>query len=117
MPYCHNCGEKLPDNAFFCPKCGTKTVTGVQSGASSPADDMRDALMRMSAEMEKAFTIAAKEVHEAFKQAKDNIQKTVVKESVICPNCGEKNPASATYCFKCGKKLGPETPTTTTGTT
>jgi ribosomal protein L40E len=59
----------------------------------------------MSAELEKAFNIAAKEAQAAFQIARNNIQKTIYKEPIVCPNCGEKNPASATYCFKCGKSL------------
>ena len=27
------------------------------------------------------------------------------KRWIICPRCGEKNPKSANYCIKCGKKL------------
>lgn len=26
MPFCRNCGAKLPDNAKFCNKCGTKVL-------------------------------------------------------------------------------------------
>jgi ribosomal protein L40E len=104
VAYCSNCGNKLPEDALFCPKCGTKTAS---SGASTatPSEEMREAFVRMSQEMEKAFNIAAKEVQEAFQIARNNIQKTINKEPVICQNCGEKNPATATYCFKCGKSL------------
>jgi ribosomal protein L40E len=104
MVYCHKCGTPLPENAFFCPKCGSETVQGVQTDASS-SDQMREAFTRMSQEMEKAFTIAAKEIQEAFQTARSNIQKTVYKEPVICSNCGEKNLSNATYCTKCGKTL------------
>jgi uncharacterized membrane protein YvbJ len=105
MVYCHNCGEKLPENALFCPKCGTKTVQGMQASATSPSDDLRDAFNRMSQEMEKAFGMAAKELQEAFQIARNNIQKTIYGAPISCPNCGGKNPASSTYCTKCGKNL------------
>jgi uncharacterized membrane protein YvbJ len=105
MTYCHNCGEKLPENALFCPKCGNKTVEGVKANASVPSDEMREAFNRMSVELEKAFNVAAKEVHEAFQVARNNIKRNINKEPIICPNCGEKNPASARYCFKCGRSL------------
>lgn len=105
MVYCHNCGEKIPDDALFCPKCGTKTVKGAQANTATPSDDMREAFTKMSVEMEKAFKIAAKEVENAFREARSNIQKTVYKESVVCSNCGQKNSAGATFCFNCGKKL------------
>ncbi len=105
MVYCQSCGEKLPENAVFCPKCGTKTLEGAQANASSPSDEMREAFTRMSKEMEKAFNVAARELQEAFQIARTNIQRTINKEPIVCPNCGEKNPASATYCYKCGKSL------------
>lgn len=105
MEYCSNCGEKLTKDALFCPKCGTKTVQGVATNAAAPSDEMREALTKMSQEMEKAFNIAAKEIQAAFQTARSNIQKTLYKEPVVCPNCGEKNPNSSLYCFKCGKKL------------
>lgn len=105
MVYCSNCGKEIPKDASFCPKCGTKVVTDETIPTATPTDEMRDALTRMSIEMEKAFNIAAKQVQEAFKTAKDNVQKTIYKETIICANCEEKNPANASYCFKCGNKL------------
>jgi uncharacterized membrane protein YvbJ len=105
MTYCHNCGEKLPENALFCPKCGTKTVEGVKANAPAPSDEIREAFNKMSVELEKAFNVAAKEAQQAFQSARNNIQKTIYKEPIVCPNCGEKNSASAAYCFKCGKSL------------
>jgi uncharacterized membrane protein YvbJ len=107
MTYCNVCGAKVPEDAAFCPKCGNK-VAG-SSGANSPSDELREAFNRMSIEMEKAFNIAAKEVQQAFQSARSNVQRTISKEPITCPNCGEKNPASATYCFKCGKTLGAST--------
>ncbi len=105
MGYCHNCGEKLSKDAFFCPKCGTKAVQGVDAYAATPSDELREAFNKMSREMEKAFNVAAKEMQEAFQTARSNIQKSLYKEPVVCPNCGEKNPGNAVYCFKCGKQL------------
>jgi ribosomal protein L40E len=108
MTYCHNCGEKLPKDALFCSKCGTKTIQGVNANAVTPSDELREAFNKMSREMEKAFNLAAKEVQEAFQTARSNIQKSMYKEPVVCPNCGEKNPALSVYCFKCGTKLPTE---------
>jgi uncharacterized membrane protein YvbJ len=105
MAFCHNCGEKLPEDALFCPKCGTKTDIGKAKNASSPSDEMRDAFVKMSQEMEKAFNIAAKEVQEAFQTARKNVERSIYKEPSVCSNCGEKNTATAAYCFKCGNKL------------
>ena len=105
MAYCHNCGASIPEDALFCPKCGTKTVKGMQTNANSPADDMREAFNRMSKEMEKAFTLAAKDLQEALQVARNNIQRTIYGEPIVCSNCGQKNPANSVYCVKCGQKL------------
>ncbi len=106
MPYCSVCGSKAPDDAIFCPNCGNKLAPAAKAGvATSSADEIRDAFNKVSVEMEKAFAIASKELQDAFNVARDNIQKSVYKEPVICPNCGEKNVSSAVYCSKCGKLL------------
>ncbi len=102
--YCHNCGETLPEGAVYCPKCGTRTVIG-QSEPSSSSEEMKEAFTRMSQELEHAFVIASRELHTAFRTARDNIQKNVYREPVVCANCGEKNPFNAAYCAKCGKGL------------
>jgi uncharacterized membrane protein YvbJ len=111
MAYCSNCGEKLPENALFCTKCGAKTAQAAQANAANPSDEIRDAFNRMSVEMEKAFTIATKELQAAFQTARANIQKSMNKEPIVCPNCGEKNSADAYYCVKCGKSLTMQTST------
>jgi ribosomal protein L40E len=103
--YCSNCGEKLPEDALFCPKCGTKTVKGAEANVSTPKDELKEAFAKMGQELDKAFTIAAKEIHAAFQTANENIQKSIKKEKIVCSSCGEKNPSDAVYCFKCGNKL------------
>ncbi len=105
MTYCNHCGEKVPEDAFYCPKCGTKTAAGVEAKGSTPSEEMREAFNKMSVELEKAFNVAAKEIQEAFQLARANIQKAVHKEPLVCSSCGEANQESATYCHKCGKKL------------
>jgi rRNA maturation endonuclease Nob1 len=59
----------------------------------------------MSTEIEKAFSIAAKEIQIAFQTAGENVQKSVRKVPVVCTNCGEKNASGSVFCFKCGNKL------------
>jgi rRNA maturation endonuclease Nob1 len=108
MVYCSNCGEKLPDAALFCPKCGTKTLKGVEANVSDSKDEMKEAFAKMGQELEKAFSVAAKEIYAAFQTAGENIQKSLKKEKIVCPNCGEKNPSDSVFCYSCGKKLKAE---------
>jgi uncharacterized membrane protein YvbJ len=110
MVYCSKCGSKIDDEAFFCPKCGTKTVKGKSAKAAYPEDELRDAFYQVGIELERAFTIAAKETHAAFKKATENMQqktspKTTSQGAVVCPNCGTKNPSGSIFCNSCGTKL------------
>jgi len=108
MDYCSNCGEKLPKDAYFCPKCGTKTALGIEANAPMASDEMRQAFAKMSTEIEKAFTIAAKEIQTAFQTARENVQKSTQKEPIVCSDCGATNPGGSLYCFKCGQKQEPK---------
>jgi ribosomal protein L40E len=107
MTFCTNCGETLPKEANFCPKCGWKAPQSSGAGVYTASDEFRESMSKMSVELEKAFNIAAKEIHKAFQTAKNNIQEATAtsKDPITCPNCGEKNQPQATYCAKCGTKL------------
>ena len=105
MVFCPSCGEKLPDDANFCSKCGVRTRHGVEAGVSVPADEWREAFTKMGQEMEKAFQTAAREIQKAFKTARENVRETRSREFVVCKSCGEKTTANAVYCASCGKKL------------
>jgi ribosomal protein L40E len=105
MAYCHNCGEKLPKDAYFCSKCGTKTPLGTETNAPAPSEEMRQEFAKMSLEIEKAFTVASKEIRAAFQTARENVQKSMEKESVVCGKCSEINPGGSVYCYKCGQKI------------
>ncbi len=105
MVFCSNCGEELPEKAYFCPRCGTRTRKGAKAGVSTPWEDLKDAFSRMGDEMEKAFTVAGKEMEKAFKTARDKIIEATSREPTVCPQCKEKNRADAKFCYKCGKKL------------
>jgi uncharacterized membrane protein YvbJ len=105
MSYCSNCGEKLPKDAYFCPKCGTKTPSGKEANVSSTSEELRQAFNKMSVELEKAFNVAAKEIQEAFQKASANVQKSMEREAITCSSCGTTNAGNSVYCFSCGKQL------------
>jgi hypothetical protein len=87
---------------------------GTDANVYTVSDEFRESVAKMSAELEKAFNIAAKEIHQAFQTARNNIQQSTTpgKEPITCLNCGEKNQPHATYCSKCGKKREEETTST-----
>jgi uncharacterized membrane protein YvbJ len=108
LVYCFNCGEKLPEDAYFCPKCGTKTVKGRASKAAYPADEFREAFYNVGIELEKALRIAARETHAAIQTARSNFQqKSTQKEPIVCPKCGTKNPSGSVFCYSCGTRIAP----------
>ena len=110
MVYCSNCGEKIPDDALFCPKCGTKTQKGKSANAPYPSDELRDAFYHVGIELERAFNIAAHETHAAIKKARENMQQkpaSAQQETVVCPSCGTKNLYGAIFCSNCGKRIAP----------
>ena len=106
MIFCSNCGEKLPEDSNFCTKCGFKTRRGVEAGVSAPTEDWREAFSKMGVEMEKAFQTAAKEIQKALKNVREDARESRGGQLVVCKSCGEKNPSSASFCTKCGEKLG-----------
>jgi uncharacterized membrane protein YvbJ len=111
MVFCSNCGEKIDDNAYFCPKCGTKTLAGKVSNASYPVDELRDAFYKVGIELERAFNIAARETQAAFKKATENMQQKTASNysnaqgSVICTSCRSNNVSGAIFCHSCGTKI------------
>ena len=108
MVYCSNCGEKIDDNAFFCPKCGTKTQAGKASNASYPADELRDAFYKVGIELERAFNMAARETQAAFRKASENLQQKTSSNnqgSVVCASCGANNVSGDVFCRSCGTKV------------
>jgi ribosomal protein L40E len=105
MVFCLNCGEKLSDDANFCTKCGVRTKHGVEAGVSAPTEDLREAFSKMGVELEKAFQTAAKEIQKAIKNVKEDVRDSRSRQPVTCNSCGEKSPAGAVYCTKCGEKV------------
>ena len=85
MTYCSNCGEKLLEETLFCPKCGTKTIEGVEAAAPTISDELKETFTKMSQELEKAFSVAAKEINAAFQTASENIKKSLqFKQDKCC---------------------------------
>jgi len=105
MVFCSKCGKKLPENAYFCPKCGVRTREGIEAGISTPWEELKTAFSRVGEEMEKAFLTASREIEKAFKTAREEIKEVTKREPVVCSNCGEKNSVEDEFCYKCGKKL------------
>ena len=97
MVFCTQCGEDLPESAYFCLKCGLRTGKGVEAGVSYPWNWEKEA--------EKTLSTAAQEIEKAFNTVRDNFHKSTEREPAICPNCGEKNESNSKFCSKCGKEL------------
>ncbi len=123
MVYCSHCGSQIAEDAYFCPRCGTKTPTGKTAKVAYPTDELQDAFYRVGTELERAFTIAAHETHAALKRASDNLQQKTSAQptshatpdtSVTCPHCGAKNIPGAIFCNSCGKSINPEATSATT---
>ncbi|MCW4029649.1 MAG: zinc-ribbon domain-containing protein [Candidatus Bathyarchaeota archaeon] len=116
MVYCSNCGSKIDDESFFCPKCGTRTPKGKAANAAYPTDELRDAFYQVGVEVEKAFTLAAHEMHAAFKRVSEDINQkhATTQGGTICSKCGTRNPEGSDFCSSCGAKIETEASTTTT---
>ena len=117
MVYCSNCGAKIDDDSYFCPKCGTKTQAGKAAKAAYPADELRDTFYQVGIELEKAFILAAKETHAAFKKVSEEFQQksnsnqqasASPEGAVACPKCGVKNSSGSVFCNNCGARLTPD---------
>lgn len=109
MVYCSSCGEKIGDDAYFCPKCGTKTQKGKAANAVYPADQiLRETFHSVGVELEKAFSMADKEIHAAIQKARENMQqKPPYQQTVACPKCSSKNPDGSIFCTNCGSRIAP----------
>lgn len=106
MVYCANCGQKLEENYYFCPKCGVKTKAGTTAGVSEPWENLREAFVVAAEQMNKAFAKAAEETRKAFEEArKEVLLHTASRRKIICANCGATNLPESKFCSKCGKSL------------
>jgi len=110
LVYCANCGEKVPDEANFCPKCGTKTPKGKGANVLYPTNQLTDAFYNVGLELEKAFNMAARETHSAIQRARGNLAappRNTQTQTVVCPKCGSKNLCGAIFCNNCGSRIAP----------
>ena len=107
MVFCSKCGKELPDDAYFCSRCGVRTTKGVELGIPIPfpSEELRDAFNRMGSELERAFSTAAKEMQRAFNTARESFREPFKGGRVICKSCGGSNLGDANFCSKCGRKL------------
>lgn len=74
-----------------------------------PSDELRDAFYQVGLELEKAFTMAARETQSAFKKVSENMQQKTSASStqgpIVCSSCGTKNVSDAIFCNNCGAKV------------
>ena len=108
--FCSNCRQEVSEDVNFCPRCGVKTIKGIEENVSVPRqrnweEELESAVEKIGEEMEKAFSIAGRELEQAFRRTKEKMRKTTEKESVVCINCGEQNRKDTNFCYKCGTKV------------
>ena len=73
-----------------------------------PSDELRDAFYKAGLELERAFTIAARETHAALQKAAANVQgKPAKQEPIICPKCSARNVYGSIFCNNCGTRIAP----------
>ncbi|PWR70337.1 zinc-ribbon domain-containing protein [Methanospirillum stamsii] len=109
---CNNCGKKLPDNAEFCPACGThtqkKSDTGVPTSGIRQSNPQIQKCYNCGKTLpENADFCPACGTHtqrfsntgvstSGIRQSNPQIQK--------CYNCGKTLPDNAEFCPVCGSK-------------
>ena len=76
-----------------------------------PSEELRDAFYQVGLELEKAFTMAARETQSAFKKVSENMQQKTAPNTqgtIVCSSCGTKNVSGAVFCHSCGGKVEPK---------
>ena len=105
--FCSNCGEKLPENANFCLKCGVRTRKGKEEDIPTPylRVDLTEHLEKIGKEIDRALSKAGEEMERAFTKVSESIKETTHRSPIVCASCGEENPWDSRFCHKCGEKL------------
>lgn len=67
MVYCSNCGREVGEEANFCPKCGARTPKGFEIGVEP----------HWKEEVDKALQVAAKNIEEGIKKAREYVKEAV----------------------------------------
>lgn len=105
MVYCMKCGRELPEEANFCPKCGARTQKAIEEGVNIPREELKEGLAAFGVEIEAALSEAGREIQRALGEAREGVREAAERQTSICPNCGERNRNTASYCHGCGEKL------------
>jgi uncharacterized membrane protein YvbJ len=96
MVYCSRCGEEVAETALFCLQCGVMTSKGEETGVSYP--------WNWEKELEKTISNVSTEIEKAFTSVRENVRRTIKKDPIDCPHCGETNRPNSKFCYRCGKK-------------
>lgn len=95
----------MPDGAYFCFRCGTRTMAGAAAGATVPVEELRYNLEKAAQEVQKALFRAAEDAKEAIRKALEAAKAPAGGGRISCPQCGERNSSGSRFCYKCGQKL------------
>ncbi len=76
MVYCSQCAEELPEKAYFCLKCGTRTQKGVEAGVSPPWNwekQLEQIFSTVTKEMEKQLIVFEKALINQLKKLQSHV--------------------------------------------
>ena len=68
-------------------------------------EELKEGLAAIGVEIEGVLSETGREIQRVFGEAREGIKKAAKRQTLICPNCGERNRSTASYCFGCGEKF------------